>query len=229
MSPVFAPLYHLKGNAFWPTLVARQTIPPAWAACAATQPSHVGLGLVKAACRLLTTERVLGLAWQPDRAEWHLSYRGDSAAVALRGTRSTWTIAHAKSYHLGLAALTDGLLLGAINPAAAEFRERWGQLVARLTELAGPPPYLDWRLAQCAQDQMATNLMMAATDACYFYAKARATADGLEVIEQMLSAEENAAERQGIMRIWSPDPPADPSPAPPVRPRRRLFSLDDLL
>jgi hypothetical protein len=227
MPPVFAPLYNLKENACWPSLVARQSISPACASASATQPSKVGLGLVKAACRLLTAGRVVGVTWQRDAQEWNLAYVGDSATVRLRGTRTTWLLPHAKSYHLGLAAIVDGLLLGRDIAIAVEFRARWSHLIARLTELAGSPPYPDWRLAQCAQDQVATEAMLAVTDACYFYVKARAATDGLDVREQILPADGSILDPASAGLLWFPDMRADLASPPPLRPQRRLFSLED--
>lgn len=227
MPPVFAPLYNVRDNACWPTLLPRQTIPSTAASRAATQASKVGLGVVKAACRVLTSGRVLDLAWSPDVPAWCLSYRGDSAAVRFSGTPTTWQVGHAKSYHLAVATIVDALLLGKELPTATEFRERWFQLIARLTVLAGPPPYTDWRLAQCAQDQEATAAMMAATDACYFYAKSRAATDGLQVIEDVLLADSVATDLTAIALLWTPDIPEVVPPPATDRPRRRLFTQDD--
>jgi hypothetical protein len=226
-APAFAPLYHLREAECWPSLASRQAIPP-FLASAGRSGSKVGLGLVKAACRLLTRDRVTGLGWDAARSCWSLAYQGESGAYTFSGTASCWQVAHATSYHLALAGLVDALVRGCDLPATAEVRARWLAFLDRLRVLAGPPPYDTARLRECARDQEATDALMAVTDALYFLMKAQA-AEGLQIEEaSQASAAMPAPLVWLVPLLW--EPPSPPSEPPPVlRPARRLFTLEDFL
>src|SRR5579871_6319035 len=55
--------YQLIDNSFWPALVRQQAIPDTLRSGKATQTSKVGLGVVKAICRILSAPPHTGLTY----------------------------------------------------------------------------------------------------------------------------------------------------------------------
>lgn len=204
------PLYSLKDNVFFPSLTRRQPIPSQLASAKASQQSVVGLGTVKAACRML--HMVNGIGYDDTGVTLHML--GSSGPHILGTHQGTWYTEHL-SYLTGMLAIADLLVLHHTmqHPNCAEFARRWQDLLATLTQERGTtPPYNAQALISAASNDDVTNAMMAATDALYYAIKA------------FTPAIENASDPQprpiarGALETIIYGQPAPAIPAPPPAP-----------
>ena len=168
-----APLFSLGDASHWPSLSRGQAIPPALAS--SPQPV-VGLGLVKALWALLCHVQELACEAPSGQApRWQIWMTSASSQVvhALAGDDQSW-YAKFPGYLVGVCGALDALCAcapthsGLGRAEAAAFAQRWQALLLCLAVvLQGRPPYTEAELRLAAADTVATEAMMAASDALY--------------------------------------------------------------
>jgi MoxR-like ATPase len=169
-----------KLDQLWPSLSRKRSIPPHCASQSALRqkPPELGVGLVRALVLLLTHGAIERVAFDGSGPfpYWSVTTLSTSGAGRhfLGGGQTAWHVDHA-GYLVGVALAVDALTLCAAEPAAAEFLAGWDALLAGLRRVHGSePPYpaADLALVSARLDEE----MMRATDALYFYGRARVEA-----------------------------------------------------
>ena len=237
------PLYQLNDNRFFPSLARRAAIPDVLRSTQATQPSRVGMGVVKAVCSVLTSGKLHDLAFDASAERWSLRVASGSSPGTLHvlgGERATWWADHPGYLH-GIVWMVDALTVTQADPISREFRHRWAMLLLDFALwLGGPPPYTPAQLCQVAVSSAllplgptrpprqavtvggaATHDLMAVTDALYFFAKARAAGPDLGAIEQQPDPAPLPGMPQAIERWLYLQPPGAVVSAPAARPAAR--------
>jgi MoxR-like ATPase len=172
MSDFMGSLYNLKGPLKeWHTLQNRQPIPNHLRSQFAdpSTTSVVGLGLVKAICRMLAG--VQG-TFSQTQDRWSICFPSSSSKAmrVLGGSRTTWWAETGVGYLVAVAAIVDAHL--ACNRAVAtEFLSTWQQLLVAISATGKTAPYryadLQALNGQCDEP------MIQAVDALYHYLKKR--------------------------------------------------------
>jgi MoxR-like ATPase len=174
----------------WPSLARKRPIPQACASRSALRqkPPELGVGLVRALVLLLTHGAVERVAFDPTSPfpYWSVTTVSTSGAGRhfLGGGRTEWHVDHV-GYLVGVCLAVDALTIGAHEADAVEFLTAWiGLLNALRHTIGADAPYTSAQLL--AASALCDDEMMCATDALYFYGRARVETQPPQALAQVL-------------------------------------------